>query len=389
MSARHQPFPGEARAVLVAALLSLSVPPARANIGERWWGRHASEPLGGLRAVEVVRERLRIDLRPLARAEPAGVEATYRLRNRGPAQRLDLVFIAGGDEVDDFEVRLGGRTLPCRQLPASEVAARWWELPEVWKPPTRMPGFERDEAFANRSEPGEGLTMVSFAVEVPAGLSELRASYRVRPAGADERRPTATWQLPYVLAPARDWGGFGGLEVEVLVPEGWECVSSPGLRRDGDFLHGQFDSLPADALLVSTRAPVGPNFYRSIYLAVGLYVVAVLGGGALCWAAGCLLGYAARGSRNRFRTVVCLGLAGFAGLAWAALMLLVERLCWSLVRGALGGQEAPYFHEQGDQSICCTLLLALLLVPAGGVLAYRSAHGRFRGTSEGVGHGMV
>ena len=59
--------------------------------------------------------------------------------------------------------------------------------------------------------------------------------------------PTITWQFAYVLAPARAWGGFGGLDVEVLLPHGWRAAYTPDLLRNGDMLRRNFDVVPADA----------------------------------------------------------------------------------------------------------------------------------------------
>ena len=57
-----------------------------------------------------------------------------------------------------------------------------------------------------------------------------------------------------MLAPARAWDGFGGLDVTVHLPACWAAASRPELARVGDELRGSFDAVPADALAL-TVAP--------------------------------------------------------------------------------------------------------------------------------------
>jgi len=101
--------------------------------------------------------------------------------------------------------------------------------------------------------------------------------YPARAGGTDERYPTTTWQFPYVLAPARDWGEFGRLDVVVHVPDGWQAQSTPPLERQQTTLRGSFMGLPADALLVTTRAPVPPQYRGAAWLSAAIFLLTVLG----------------------------------------------------------------------------------------------------------------
>src|SRR5262249_37672860 len=111
---------------------------------------------------------------------------------------------------------------------------------------------------------------VEFTLDLPPGPSTLRVRYRARACGADEGYPTATWQFPYVLAPAREWGDFGQRDVVVNVPEGWQARGTPPLEREGATLRGNFTGLPADILYVATRAPVPPEYYRNLRISAVL-----------------------------------------------------------------------------------------------------------------------
>jgi hypothetical protein len=89
-------------------------------------------------------------------------------------------------------------------------------------------------------------------------------------------------QLAYILAPARTWAGFGGLEVNVHVPEEWSVVSAPVLQRDGGVLRGTFADVPADAIALTLRPPVAAGYDGVKYSAWGLFAIVGLGGLTLC-----------------------------------------------------------------------------------------------------------
>ena len=69
-----------------------------------------------------------------------------------------------------------------------------------------------------------------------------------------------------MLAPARAWDGFGGLDVTVRLPACWLAASRPGLTQVGGELRGTFESVPVDALAITVApcaAPTGPRYSAS------------------------------------------------------------------------------------------------------------------------------
>jgi len=242
-----------AAALLAAALLALPAS-GRANMAEPYTGparagHAAGEPAGGLREVFIQRERLRMDLRPLADDEPARVEAVYRVRNDGPARTLDLVFVAAALAAGEHGVWVDGK--PVASTPGAAGA-----LPPSWRVPGATPALDGEGPLAYEVEGEETL---SFRVPLAPGRHEIRVRY---PAAAsvyvDQDRITAAQQIAYVLAPARDWAGFGGVDVRVELPRGWRAASLPALQREGDALVGSWDRVPADALALTVR-PRDPN----------------------------------------------------------------------------------------------------------------------------------
>ncbi len=232
--------------LMIACLVLVSVR-AEANAGAPWsGGSRAGEP-GGIGVVRIAHEELVIDLRPLV--EPDGlvsVAATYHLENPGGEQRLDLVFAAGSGTTD-FQVVLDGRSVPFTPTTAEA-------LPESWRAPGTTPLFDGGELQYHLV--GEEESM-SFQLVVPPGGHDLAISYRADAASYRHGDPTVLRQFAYVLSPARTWAGFGGLDVSVHLPAGWNAAVTPAMDRDGDTLRRVFEDVPADAIALTVQAPVG------------------------------------------------------------------------------------------------------------------------------------
>jgi hypothetical protein len=365
-------------AICTAVALSfVALPRASANIGPEWYGDLALEPTG-LRGVAISREKLTIDLRPLIAVEPVHVEAIYQLHNPGSTKHLKLVFVAGQAGVSDFQVRLGNQSVEAVPVPQEELANHWREFPESWLSRQPMPGIDLPDPYVRVRDTTE-LSLLRFAIELPPGSHVLTARYRAKVSGADEGYPTATWQLPYVLAPAREWGSFEGLDVTVYLPDGWQSASTPLLERDGSVLRGTFTGLPADVLILAARAPAGPELRHAIVLYGCLYIVAVIGGGVLCWGLGRSLGrllarsdrMANRASRG-FDVRVVLPSLLLAGL-WGAVILIAWNVTRTSIIRSLAGQESPYFHERFFAPTCFTLVMFVVCLPLGVLIAWRSA----------------
>lgn len=245
------------RPVLPLSILLLFVAlPARANFGS-YPGGWTSAPTG-LENIRIAREALTVDLRACdgseladvsqERRQPVGkVEAIYELNNQGPPKDVRLIFAAGTNIGEDAQVQHDSQLVPVQ-----------WARGNAWRrlTPTQSPGF--DGGPARRFEGADGEGSFSVSLRVPAGSSTLRVAFRTLIGNDRSLMPTCCWQFVYLLAPARDWGGFDKLDVRVLVPPGWQAVCNLELERDGDVLIGSFDQMPADALTLSIRMPPEP-----------------------------------------------------------------------------------------------------------------------------------
>jgi hypothetical protein len=257
---------------LLALVLAFAAP-AHANVAQRNFpGTPLAEP-GGLRMIAIEREELTFDLRPLAEGGGVLVTATYHLDNRGSAVTTPLVFVSGaskgGGEVD---VQLDGVTARGAFATPEEVAA----LPATWRAPVTTPSLDGDAPIAYGADEAMAYT---FTLEIPPGRHTLAVTYHAR---AELTRshggPTILWQLGYVLAPARDWGSFGTLDVIAHVPVGWEVAIAPALVRTGDTLRGTFSGLPADTIGITATASPGAAYTIALVARPVFLLVVVVGG---------------------------------------------------------------------------------------------------------------
>ena len=249
-------------------------------------------------------------------------------------------------------------------------------MPTSWRPPKEAPGIESEKTFYLFSSRGTPPALVAISLVLPPGPSTLHVYYRARACGAAER-PTVTWQLPYVLAPARQWGGFGGLDVTVNLPSGWEARSTPALEREGDTLRGSFDGLPADALLLATGSSVPPAYYWAVHLPEALWATLLLGGPLTCWWAGRRLGRARAAGLRR----LALGLV--PALLWGALIYASVPVSMDIIRITLHGQESPSFGEPWFAGPCLNFIIIPAAVFLGVTLTLGSAsRGARRSSAE-------
>ena len=345
------PAPGRRSERVLAVVIALVIvgvsPGAVANVARSSWGADpAGEPVG-IRDIAIQHEELAIDLRPLATEARVAVAATYHLQNRGAEQALDLVFVSGASGTRDFLVTLDGQ--PLTSVP--QVGA---VLPASWHAPrsTPLPGGG-DEAYYLEVAP----VLVGFQLVAATGPHELAITYTAEAAHDRRGVPTVLYQFAYVLAPARSWSGFGGLDVTVQLPAGWDIGVTPALVRTGDTLRGVFGEFPADAIALSVQAPRG--WYDEARLAtLALLAFVVIGGG---------FGVAAR-SRARARALAgtgpipsaTVGVAGWSVACCAAGMLAIYGPDHVLP----GGPVRHYGYGQAF-AVLLVVLGSLIVIPIG------------------------
>jgi hypothetical protein len=265
------------RAVLMALPLLLTPITVRANLGPPWsGGQIVAEPVG-IKDVEITRESLTIDLRPLAKNERVQVEVVYHLHNHGLEKKLALLFASGSPQMADFQVWLGDQ--PISSQPAEDAP-----IPTSWQTPKHTPGIHDTRAL--NYVPWTKAVPIALNVIIPPGEHVLKVRYAAEAAIHRYGEPTVYRQFAYVLAPARSWSGFGGLNVSIYLPADWRAACTPALARDGDKLTGTFADLPADAIALTVQAPEGWAYRLVSFGSQVLLALAALGGMLLCWQVG-------------------------------------------------------------------------------------------------------
>lgn len=281
---------------------------AQANMGVPYAGGQLTAEPTGLAEVAIIRETLTIDLQGLASNGLAQVEAVYTIDNEGATHTVDLLFVTGVDGMRAFGVWLNDVLVPSQAAP--DLA-----LPASWQPPQQTPGLHGEDAiFYPGDELAQQAIPMRFTVELLPGPQTIKVRYQAEAtSNVSANQPTRYWQFSYILAPARTWASFGGLDLTIVLPPGWNAATVPALPRHGDRLVASFAELPADALAMTVQAPAGWLYWLLFSLGWLAFGLALLGGAFFCWQVG-----RARGRTTQVSWPIALGL----GLLWALTVLL-------------------------------------------------------------------
>ena len=251
----------------------------QANVGPpSSGGQVVAEPVG-IQEIEIRWEVLQIDLRPLAENKLAIVSAEYQLENHGPEKSLNLLFASGSAEVSQLMVSLNEKPIPNRPAPETP-------LPESWQPPKETPGLHGDPPISYLGYGSQPAIPHAMTVVIPEGSHKLRVQYRAEAAIHRFGQPTIYHQFAYILAPARSWSRFGGMDVTIQLPHGWNFACNLPLQRTGDVLAGSFSEVPADAIALTAQAAVSDSYVVANEGLFWLYLLSAVFGLAFCWKRG-------------------------------------------------------------------------------------------------------
>jgi hypothetical protein len=274
-------------------VISLLTRPARvrANAAEKKpatrSGDRLRDPQGELKSVHIEHELLLIDMRPLAQGRPVVVEANYQVRNKGEGRAVELVFVApaltpdlngGGwvwreaQWVNDKRlspVTEGGVWLDGQAIAGVRPETGGDTLPKDWQPPKATPALEGSEKALPYQATSS--STILFRIAISPGEHSIRVRYAARPSAyCTTGSPAIYWQLGYVLAPAREWASFGGLDTKVLLPKGWRAAGTPEMKREGEALVGSWTAIPSDTLALTAQTN------ETVFQEAGSYWVSLL-----------------------------------------------------------------------------------------------------------------
>lgn len=329
-------------------------------------GFPVGEPFGALAQVEIARERLEFDLRTLESRWRIAVSATYELVNPGDAVEASLWFVA--PNLDEGRARLNTVSLATTPLENPTFAPSW-------QPPETTVATDGEALPYRTITPSQGL---EFTATIPPGESVLSVEYDALPASTDGE-VYRTYQLGYVLAPARNWGSFNHLDIQLWHPPGWQVTTSLPLSATAENqLTGSFNGLPADSFTLSARPAISTwqltarsasrwlggvaGFWGSAWLGRRLggwgrsrslwmrtfivFVALILGGVTFVAAAGLGIGVGDVflddthiSNTWNYRSATTTGLAVFCGF-WLAAAIALAR-CWRHLRMAAPSSNSP------------------------------------------------
>lgn len=222
-------------------------------------GRMSGEP-SGLEKIFIKHETLTIDFRALGDKKSGGgvsVEAVYEIENKGAEQPLELVFALGWEDAGKFTFYLD-------DAPVRTELKQINDLPKNWQKPRNTLWINGKEVYYNPIF-GDSYNNASknptIKLVIPQGNHRLKAAYQCDPTRNYAYAPVLLYQFAYILAPAKDWAGFGGLDVTVNYPAGWKIVTDPGLEQNGEILTKHFDSIPADAITFTLGKPMPQGYF--------------------------------------------------------------------------------------------------------------------------------
>jgi hypothetical protein len=319
--------------------------------------------------VAITRETLTIDLRPLANGGRGRVEAVYHLNNLGTETKLDLLFASGSPRVEEFEVTLDNKPVPAK--PAGDAP-----YPQSWRPPRHTPAIGDSGSLGYLEYDALAAAPMAFTLVVPRGSHELTVRYAAEAAKHFFGEPTVYRQFAYVLAPARAWAEFGGLDVAIHLPQNWRAAITPEMERRGDTLQGSFDHLPADAIALTVQAPVGWAYHFIKWGGMLLFGLAGVGGAVWCSRRGLATGRRiaeTTGKNSRWLERHAWPGSLRSGLAWS-LAILTAGLTATLLPDAVlpRGQVNHYGYGQVLAALG-VFALAILAAPVGFMIAQSTA----------------
>jgi hypothetical protein len=201
---------------------------------------------------------------------------------------------------------------------------------------------------------------MTFRLQLAPGEHTIRVRYQAQAtARSSSESPTIYWQLGYVLSPARQWAGFGGLDAKVWLPAGWNAASSPAMKREGDTLVGTWNELPADALGLTVQSPPPQNQALYTVLKALIFIIGLLACLALGWLMGRWLG------RRRRTSAWALPLSLVVPFIWGVTFFLSDAAMMDAAKERLGAQAAWTY---GYGTIFINMFYFIIMVPLGLIL---------------------
>lgn len=319
------------------------------------YGDRLMEPSGELRKLYIEHEYLTIDLRPVVRKGPAKIEAHYLIYNDSLERTVDLVFIGVNIEEGSYEVTCNG--VPVRTNVVADST-----LPKEWIVPDSVMNGVKADRRSNNS--------LRFTLRLSKGNHTIAVRYKAGLRHNVANMPVITWYADYILTPAKQWASFGSLHTTVLLPEGWEAESTPGMIRKGDTLSGEWDIIPNNLLSITFHAPV--SFVLG-FADTGIPIITLLLCAVLLVRAGMKMGR--KFAAGKITILSALFRACAVTVMVPVILLIVIGFIRSMLLSSLAGAQASSGYDYGvlfglAMMMPLIILVSLILIAFAGTAAH-------------------
>ncbi|MDN5202398.1 hypothetical protein QQ008_13510 [Fulvivirgaceae bacterium BMA10] len=223
----------------------------------------------------ITHENLFIDLRPLANNGDAIIFAEYELYVEKPVDSLLFLFVAASIISDGIIIELDGNPLNIQidrsgkllsQLRETTVITPWGEPDGYGKKPEY---FKEEYVFCKMDL-------------IEKRQHKLTIKYNARTTETflyQNESKTVVQTLSYALYPAKHWKSFGGLDLEIRYPDGWELKTNLPLNLSKETINEFYTEIPDDFLHIHIRFPENKaSLYLNLYESI--FVIALL---AICY----------------------------------------------------------------------------------------------------------
>jgi hypothetical protein len=243
-------------------------------------------------------------------------------------------------------------------------------LPKEWLLPDSVTGNVLDNGSIRRegiSAPGNSLR---FTLTIPSGEHTIAVRYNASLRHNVARLPVITWYADYILAPAKQWASFGSLHTTVLLPEGWEAESTPGMIRKGDTLSGEWDIIPNNLLSITFHAPVSSVLG---FADTGIPIITLLLCAVLLVRAGMKMGR--KFAAGKITILSALFRACAVTVMVPVILLIVIGFIRSMLLSSLAGAQASSGYDYGvlfglAMMMPLIILVSLILIAFAGTAAH-------------------
>ncbi len=230
-------------------------------------------------AISIISEELKIDLSSILTTEKGHVSATYQLEVDTFQQNTKIGFVAHQLLQNSFQVQLNDLDIEAGKVEMNNLF-------EFWPKPNDSKWMSFGGDVIELDTFIYDLILIdsgyfSFELfDLPEGLHELKVKYEIQPGILDDdfRSFTKIWIVAYSLVPAKYWKSFQDLNIEVLVPKGWELASNVNLTQSKNSYIVSFDSLPAENLLMAVRKDESHRLQSLVYYTIKTlyFILAIL-----------------------------------------------------------------------------------------------------------------